>query len=47
VIRGISDHANPAKNDSEHASAARNAFYTLKVLLPALMAATRSAEERG
>ncbi|GAA1376633.1 5'-methylthioadenosine/S-adenosylhomocysteine nucleosidase [Catellatospora chokoriensis] len=37
VIRGISDHADPAKDDSRHELAARNAAQTLRELLPTLM----------
>jgi adenosylhomocysteine nucleosidase len=34
VIRGISDHADRAKNDDQHDSAARNAAHTLHCLIP-------------
>ncbi|MFC7245220.1 hypothetical protein ACFQO7_22315 [Catellatospora aurea] len=37
VIRGISDHADPAKDDSRHDLAAHNAAHTLRELLPTLM----------
>ncbi|MGH3823778.1 MAG: hypothetical protein ACRDRA_13260 [Pseudonocardiaceae bacterium] len=34
VIRGMSDHADRAKNDDRHDSAARNAAHTLRYLIP-------------
>lgn len=34
VIRGMSDHADRAKNDDRHDSAARNAAHTLRCMIP-------------
>jgi adenosylhomocysteine nucleosidase len=34
VIRGMSDHADRAKNDDQHDSAARNAAHTLHLMIP-------------
>jgi len=36
VVRGISDHADTAKDDRHHRSAALNAAQTLRYLIPYL-----------
>jgi adenosylhomocysteine nucleosidase len=43
VIRGISDHADNAKNDDQHASAAKNAAHTLHRMLPYLHTGVRGS----
>jgi adenosylhomocysteine nucleosidase len=42
VIRGISDLANPAKDDSHHTLASRNAAHTFSALLPYLVSSAVS-----
>lgn len=47
VIRGISDHADRAKNDDQHDSAATNAAHTLRHMIPYIHAPNALASHRS